>query len=578
MKIFKFLAVLFIIAILPVFSFAAWTNPTAAPISGNTEPPINVGPNTVVGGVSTGQYKRGTIGAYEFCLYTTAGAKITPCLGGGGTTPTNFPWVQNGNNINNTNTGNVLINPTGILSAWGTQEKLTVGGNVKAAGFCIGNVCKTEWPGGGAGTVNVNNIGAANTAAGTVGRLSKFTGPTSLGDSSVSETGGVASNYTYTAVSSAPSGITLSTIPSCSCDVSAYDQNCPATTFSRTIREVTVGGYCKESYGYWSRTYIYYRESVVSTPANVAFDNTISIKGGNPQAGVKKVLFTDSATGAASWKTLAEIGIPTGSGDVVAGTPKTNNYLTLWQDATGKKIADSALYQQVVGNQIQICMGTGTNKICLGTGVPGTNGTNGLNGADGTIVKCLATETNKVLKWNGTGWVCGDAPAAGGIKGIIAGNGIAVTPATNQTNQDITVSLSNKPDPAGPVCAANQFLKWDGSKWVCGNAPSADVSGCPTGNQIKVWNGQAWVCAALPAGVTINNTTNASTPLSGTPNTMVKFTGDKTIGDARMTENGTFIQNSIPINTTGGGLIIENRNNDSVPPNQIGRMWFNTSI
>ncbi len=129
-------------------SFAAWSQPTAVPPGGNTEAPINVG--------TLKQVKGAEIGATKFCLYQSDRTTVIGCLGGANTT--NFPFIYDGttNNIKNTNEANsVLINKPRITDLWGSAyEKLTVGGKVKAEGFCLGQSCIDINTGGAGDTTN----------------------------------------------------------------------------------------------------------------------------------------------------------------------------------------------------------------------------------------------------------------------------------------------------------------------------------------------------------------------------------------------------------------------------------------
>ena len=230
-KIKIFLSIVFVL--MSTTAFATWSQPTATPSNGNTQPPVNVG--------SVDQEKNGTITAKGLCVRKDA---ITlRCLGENpGTTSTfnDFPWIWNGNNIQNTNLGDILINPTRISSLWGAgTEQLTVGGKIKSEDYCIGggNSClnpnlSDNWtdifkrfisniigpvgpvgPVGnplnctssgqvltwtispapahwicatvtGGGDVIINNGGSVS---GTTNRLVKFTGAKSIGDSGIIE-------------------------------------------------------------------------------------------------------------------------------------------------------------------------------------------------------------------------------------------------------------------------------------------------------------------------------------------------------------------------------------------------------
>ncbi|HRY62859.1 MAG TPA: hypothetical protein P5056_03770, partial [Candidatus Paceibacterota bacterium] len=185
MKNLKYIVALVALVAIPALSFAAWSAPTAAPTSDNTQPPLNIS--------TADQEKLGTITAKGLCVRLSA--TTIRCLGETpGNTPSvfDFPWIQQGNNIVNTNTGNVLVNPLRINNLWGTAptERLTVGGKVKAEGLCLGLSCIDINTGGTGDTVNnwkeaiTSLIGGTGAGAGTVGTLAKFTGVTTLGDSS----------------------------------------------------------------------------------------------------------------------------------------------------------------------------------------------------------------------------------------------------------------------------------------------------------------------------------------------------------------------------------------------------------
>ncbi len=127
-------------------SFAAWSQPTEVPPGGNTEPPINVG--------TSDQIKKAMIGATKFCIYDSAGAEVscTQSFTPGGSSF--WSKISTTPNIKNENTGNVFINEAKAKNNWKNLfEKLTVGGKVKAEGFCLGDSCISITPGVG-DTVN----------------------------------------------------------------------------------------------------------------------------------------------------------------------------------------------------------------------------------------------------------------------------------------------------------------------------------------------------------------------------------------------------------------------------------------
>ena len=143
---------LLLIVMAPMISLASWSQPTATPPLNNTEPPINIS--------KTEQYKRGTIGAYEFCLFKSDGTKITPCLGKSTGATDSFPWVFDGTtgNIKNTNKdGDVNIIDTSNSPTF-FDQKLNVQGKVQATGFCIGKSCLDLTDAGTGTTISDTNI------------------------------------------------------------------------------------------------------------------------------------------------------------------------------------------------------------------------------------------------------------------------------------------------------------------------------------------------------------------------------------------------------------------------------------
>ena len=113
--------------------------------------------------------------------FTIAGLFVAS-MAFGWTNPTGAPPSGSGA-VKVDSAGNVGVG----LGAGPVTQKLEVnGGKIKSsgasAGFCIGASCITAWP---VGTVSVGGSGN-----GTSGKLAKFTGETSIGDSILTETTG----------------------------------------------------------------------------------------------------------------------------------------------------------------------------------------------------------------------------------------------------------------------------------------------------------------------------------------------------------------------------------------------------
>lgn len=162
-------------------SVLAFTEPTVAPPGGNVAAPINVS--------GTAQTKAGnltvsTMFANNFAVPAGTEGDITnidEIIGFNdlilrGNTTNAAPIYLEGSKIilnNDTGTGNVGIGTATV------GEKLTVAGNIRGDGFCIGTgACITSWPSGG-----------GLTGGGTINFLSKFTASGTLGNSQIFDDG-----------------------------------------------------------------------------------------------------------------------------------------------------------------------------------------------------------------------------------------------------------------------------------------------------------------------------------------------------------------------------------------------------
>jgi len=246
------------LALLSPVAVFAWTGPTAPPPNGNVPAPVNVGSsdqvknaglgvnylavfgNILLSGIGNYLNFGSTSGTSGYGIRDSAGTlefknsggswgslqSIVYNLGGG-------IWVSSGNNIRNSNSGNVGI---GTASP---GYKLDVNGQTNATSYCIsGTNCITSWPsntgpqgpagpagpqgpagpaGATGATGNTGSAGATGAAgpqgpagatgatgatgpagptgpagfagSGTAGRIPRFTAATTLGDSSISSDG-----------------------------------------------------------------------------------------------------------------------------------------------------------------------------------------------------------------------------------------------------------------------------------------------------------------------------------------------------------------------------------------------------
>ena len=151
----------------------AWTGPSGTAPNNNVSAPINVG--------STDQIKNAAIGVNGLAVFGNSLLQAASYLNWGATSGTNGygiresggalefknsggswqtlqaivsgllgggagSWTLSGNNLYNTNTGNVGIGNTG------SAYKLDVSGSANATSLCIAGDCKSAWPASPAGS------------------------------------------------------------------------------------------------------------------------------------------------------------------------------------------------------------------------------------------------------------------------------------------------------------------------------------------------------------------------------------------------------------------------------------------
>ncbi len=161
-----------------------WTNPSATPPGGSGAINADSAGNVGIGISASTGYKlnvsgdsRGTrlcIGADCRAAWPSAGLGTT-----GSPTVNKLTKFTGATTIGNSGieenaSGNVGI---GVLA--GATYKLDVSGKINGTEICIAGSCKTSWPAAGL------------TGSGTTGKITKWTGATSLGDSLLSESAGV---------------------------------------------------------------------------------------------------------------------------------------------------------------------------------------------------------------------------------------------------------------------------------------------------------------------------------------------------------------------------------------------------
>lgn len=160
-----------------------WNNPSAVPPGGEGAVKADTSGNVGIGTAASASYKLNVAGksrGTELCIGSDC-RSVWPSGGGisGSGTSGKLTKFTGSTSIGNSNltegsTGNISIGGTP-----GSLYKLDVSGKINGTEICIAGTCKSSWPVAGL------------TGSGTTGKIPKWTGLSTLGDSSLTESGGV---------------------------------------------------------------------------------------------------------------------------------------------------------------------------------------------------------------------------------------------------------------------------------------------------------------------------------------------------------------------------------------------------
>lgn len=140
---------------------SAWTGPTQSPPGGNVAAPVNTS--------STGQVKAGNLGVAGYLNFgSTLGS-------------TGYGVRDNSGLLEFKNSGGSWASIQSTVSSLVNTSNPSFTTSVTSPEYCIGTSCVTSWPAGGTGF----------TGSGTTNYLTKFTGSTALGNSSIYDNGNV---------------------------------------------------------------------------------------------------------------------------------------------------------------------------------------------------------------------------------------------------------------------------------------------------------------------------------------------------------------------------------------------------
>lgn len=177
----------------------------------------------------------------------------------------------------------------------------------------------------------------------------------------------------------------------------------------------------------------------------------------------------------------------------------------------------------------------------------------------GMLTTCGATQ---VLAWNGAAWAC-STPTTGTITGATVGGGLVTT--------GTTLGMLTS-------CGATQVLAWNGAAWACSTPTTGTVTSVACGVGLScapspvvgagtlTLNITPTSCAAGSAETATasdgTSTCTAFVPaasVSGTTNTVAKFTSSTAVGNSAVTDDGSvwaLNTNKVTITEASGNTLI----------------------
>jgi hypothetical protein len=204
---------------------------------------------------------------------------------------------------------------------------------------------------------------------------------------------------------------------------------------------------------------------------------------------------------------------------------------------------------------------SGTSGTSATAGTSGTTGTSGSSGTSGTTGTSGSSGTSGTSATNGTGGTSGTSGSSGtsgttGTSGTSATSGTSGTSATSGTT---------------------------GTSGTSGGTGTGGTSGTSGSSATSGTSGTSGVNGAPGAGGT-SGTSGTSVAVSGTTNTLAKFTSATTIGNSIVTDNGSLVSIGGALTATGnitGAYILGSYFNASAGNSEnptIGQIWTqNTS-
>jgi hypothetical protein len=210
---------------------------------------------------------------------------------------------------------------------------------------------------------------------------------------------------------------------------------------------------------------------------------------------------------------------------------------------------------------------SGTRGSSGTTGSSGSSGTTGSSGSSGTSGSAGSSGTSGSAGSAGTSGSAGSSGTAGssGSSGTAGSSGSSGTAGTSGSSGTSGTRGSSGTSGSAGTSGVSGSPGSPGSSGTSGSAGTSGVSGSPGSPGSSGTSGSAGTSgvSGSPGSPGSSGTSGTSVSVSGTTNTVVKFTSATTIGNSSITDDGTTVQTSLPIKTTVNGALTFQGGDDS---------------
>jgi hypothetical protein len=216
---------------------------------------------------------------------------------------------------------------------------------------------------------------------------------------------------------------------------------------------------------------------------------------------------------------------------VSTGTPALNATGALYYDTT-----DTNIYRYTGTAWVKAAGTSGTSGTSGSSGTSGTSGSSGSNGSSGTSGSSGSSGTSGSSGSNGSSGTSGSSGSNGssGTSGSSGSSGTSGSSGSNGSSGTSGSSGSNGSSGTSGSSGSNGSSGTSGSSGSNGSSGTSGSSGS---------NGSS-------------GTSGTSVSVSGTNNTMVKFTGASTVGNSNLVDTGTMMTASAQTLWVTGALVV----------------------